>query len=162
MALRENDMERNAWSAVWRSASVCGLTGVLMLAACNSAPPPNRQESDAQLRQQAAVATEHAKHDARVAAAEARHAAGVAERKMNDIAQGVKEGMGKPAPGRPAQPVNINSASREQLETLPGVGHTTAQSIMDHRPYGDRRDLVSKGAISASEYNRIADDVSVN
>lgn len=154
-------MQWNVWSAMARGASICGLAGVLLLTACNNAPS-NQQESDARLRQQAAQATEKAKVDARVAAKDARHAASVAEHRIDDVAQGVKEGISKPAPGQPLRAVDINAASREQLETLPGVGHGTAQSIIDHRPYQDRRDLVSKGAISQAEYDRIADDISVN
>jgi competence protein ComEA len=36
-------------------------------------------------------------------------------------------------PGAPAQPVNLNSATLEQLDTLDGVGPATAQKILDYR-----------------------------
>jgi competence protein ComEA len=160
-ALPENDMESKTMRAGARCLGACGLAGVFLLTACSTAPA-NQQQSDARLRQQAAQATEKAKVDARVAAKDARHAAGVAVRRINDVAQGVKEGIRKPAPGEPMHPVNINTASQAELETLPGVGRQTAENIIAHRPYQSRRDIVSKGAIRSAEYDRIASSIRVD
>lgn len=33
----------------------------------------------------------------------------------------------------PAAPINVNTATVEQLQTLPGVGPSTAKSIVRHR-----------------------------
>lgn len=38
-----------------------------------------------------------------------------------------------PGAGAPAGPISLNSATADQLETLPGVGPVLAQHILDHR-----------------------------
>ncbi len=55
-------------------------------------------------------------------------------------------------PARPKQLVDINSASREKLKTLPGIGSTEADKIVAGRPYLSKADLVTKNAIPAGTY----------
>jgi len=57
--------------------------------------------------------------------------------------------------------VNINQASEEALDALPGIGPVTAQKIISNRPYQSVEDLVSKKAVGASEFAKIKDQVSV-
>jgi len=137
-----------------RIAATMGLcVALLWMVSCSP-----RQESDQQLRQQAQQATERAKVAAQKAAADARIAAANAERDANDVAQGVKAGLHN-GQGAGAGTVDVNSASRASLESLPGVTPAVARRIANNRPYSSPHDMVRKGAITQAEYDRIAGNV---
>jgi competence protein ComEA len=57
--------------------------------------------------------------------------------------------------------VNINTASLSELDTLPGIGPAHGQSIIEHRPYSTLEELVSKGALSKSVYEKVKEKVTV-
>jgi competence protein ComEA len=63
--------------------------------------------------------------------------------------------------GASAETVNINNASEEDLDALPGVGPVTAQKIMSNRPYQSVDELVDKKIVGQSVYGKIKDLVSV-
>lgn len=142
-------------SLLLRIAATVGLCAALLwVVSCTSQPP-----SDQQIRQQAQQDTVKAKIAAQKAAVDARIAAANAERDLRDVTAGVKQGLHTPTGN---QPVDVNSASRAQLEKLPGVGAATARRIEADRPYDTTHDMVRKGAISESEFDRIAGDVVVH
>ena len=52
--------------------------------------------------------------------------------------------------------IDINSASLDQLKSLPGIGDAYAQKIVDGRPYARKDQLVQKKIIPQGVYNKIA------
>ena len=53
----------------------------------------------------------------------------------------------KTKPAKPVKPVDINSASRAELKTLPGIGDVEADRIISGRPYHSKADLAERGVI---------------
>jgi competence protein ComEA len=48
--------------------------------------------------------------------------------------------------------VDINSASRKELMTLPGIGAVEADKIIANRPYLTKTQLVTKGVLPTGPY----------
>jgi len=51
--------------------------------------------------------------------------------------------------------VSLNSASKDDLKTLPGIGDDEAKRIIAGRPYGSKAWLVTKGIVSSGIYDGI-------
>ena len=57
-------------------------------------------------------------------------------------------------------PININTATDNELESLPGVGEKTAQKIIDGRPYGSVGELREKKIVGAKVFGDIEQSIS--
>jgi competence protein ComEA len=60
---------------------------------------------------------------------------------------------------RAGELIDINSASVEQLDTLPGIGEARAKAIVKGRPYKGKNELLDKSIIPSSVYNNIKDRI---
>lgn len=57
--------------------------------------------------------------------------------------------------------VNINEATLDELDSLPGIGKTTAQKIIDNRPYQSLEDLLNKKIVNKNTYEKIKSLISL-
>ena len=74
-------------------------------------------------------------------------------------------GGGDGASAAPAAgPIDINHATADELDTLPGIGPVTAQKIIDARtaaPFASVDELESRGVVGASTFEKLRDLITV-
>jgi len=117
-----------------KSISAVVLFGVLGVAGCTTA----NSNPDA-IRHDTAVATASAARDTKA------------------VAQGIFDGL-KPHHG----PMNINTASSNDLQTLPGLDADTADRIVANRPYRTTNDLLRRHLVSRVQYAKFEGQVVAN
>jgi DNA uptake protein ComE-like DNA-binding protein len=115
----------------FRSAWIIVL-GLLLatLGACT-----NNKDNPDEIRQRTAEATETMRRDTKA------------------VVDGVKEGM------RSDKAIDINSASRRDLLTLPGMTERDADRIIAARPFKNAHELVARHVIPESEYDKISGQI---
>lgn len=55
--------------------------------------------------------------------------------------------------------IDINSASPQELDKLPGIGTKRAQAIIANRPYKTKDELTQRKVIPQNVYDQIADKI---
>ena len=55
--------------------------------------------------------------------------------------------------------IDINTATPEQLDALPGIGKAYSKKIIDGRPYANKTQLVSKGVLPQKVYDKISSKI---
>ena len=64
-----------------------------------------------------------------------------------------------PAPAAQSTLVNLNTATKDQLDSLPQIGDARAAAIIAKRPYKDWNDFVAKGVVPSNAEAAIKDKV---
>jgi DNA uptake protein ComE-like DNA-binding protein len=69
------------------------------------------------------------------------------------VAAGIREGWARD------KPLDLNTATKDQLLSLQGVTAAEANRVIAGRPYTDAGDVVARRIIPKTEYDKIADRV---
>ena len=77
------------------------------------------------------------------------------------VAKAAKPAAETAAPA-PAEKVDLNTATIDELGTLPGIGPARANAIIEGRPYKSLKDFESRGIVAASAVEKFKDQVTVS
>jgi DNA uptake protein ComE-like DNA-binding protein len=94
-----------------------------------------RQQDPQELKEKTAQATAEVKRDAQA------------------VAAGIREGWSRD------KPLDLNTATKDQLLTLPGMTETEADRVIARRPYNEPGELVTRHVMPKAEYDKIADRI---
>jgi competence protein ComEA len=75
------------------------------------------------------------------------------------MAPAPKASESKMAPAPKADLLDINSATADQLDALPGVGKAYSAKIIAGRPYKGKDELVQKSIVPQATYDKIKDKI---
>ena len=113
----------------FRYRHVCTIVLLAALAGCT------HQQNSQDLKEKTAQATAAVKRDAKA------------------VGAGIREGWSRD------KPLDLNTGTREQLLSLPGVTAAEADRVIAGRPYDEPGELVTRRIMLKTEYDKIADRV---
>jgi radical SAM superfamily enzyme with C-terminal helix-hairpin-helix motif len=70
-------------------------------------------------------------------------------------------GHSMPMHGQHVGTLDLNSASLEELQMVPGVNEATAKKIVENRPYARTDELITKKVLSKTAYDSIKEHIAV-
>jgi len=76
-----------------------------------------------------------------------------AKRDAKAVAQGIREGWSRD------KPLDLNTATKDQLMALPGMSAAESNAVIEGRPYHDPQELLSRHILSKAQYYEIADRI---
>ena len=65
----------------------------------------------------------------------------------------------KAAAAKVADPIDINTATADQLKAIPGIGDTYSAKIIGGRPYKRKDELVDKKILPQGVYDKVKDAI---
>lgn len=113
-----------------RRVLFCTIALLLVSGCTQNNPSPEK------IREQTAKATSETVRDAKAVA--------------KGVADGLKQNHG---------PVDINHATADQLQSLPGIDAEDAQRIISNRPYDDASDLQKRHLLSKTKYEQVSGNI---
>jgi len=131
------------------------LTTAMLLAATGALG----QEKTA-TKKKAAESVEEKKSTAKKAADDAKKPAPAAMEKKAETAKTAAK-TATAAKAYTGAVVNLNTATKTQLESLPGIGEANAESIVKGRPYKSVEDLLTRKIVAERYYNQFKQHVAV-
>jgi competence protein ComEA len=75
------------------------------------------------------------------------------KRDAKAVAAGIREGWSRD------KPLDLNSASKDDLAALPGINSADADRIINGRPYAAPIELVNRRILSKAKYDQISDRI---
>ncbi len=81
---------------------------------------------------------------------------------QSPAAKPVPAATAKPTPGAKTSAgdlLDLNTATADQLKTLPGIGDAYAKRIIDGRPYMMKNQIVQKGIVPQATYDGVKDKI---